>query len=281
MDTEEKQRKTENLFRAHGLFIIEIRSVFHTICLREFGKNWQHNYSATFRQDGRIEQWNWSIRDGIRPESLIECANLGMFADYYKDYRFFKSEFPNGISFRLATYFADIAKARNMITHYRNYDRDIADIAYLNMIAISDTLEKENLVIELRRLKNGPNIVEKINAKSEFRVKSNSRNNSGRLYSNTEIQIKITDKAKTLSDVELNKLCDRDYSKDTFNNIYSIFVKVPQNASIEERQMAIKDHNNKNRWTVKYEFNRNNYSYFITTQWYPRNDTFVKDWLQI
>ena len=56
-------------------------------------------------------------------------------------------------------------------------------------------------------------------------------------------------------------------------------MRVPQNASNEERQEAIKDHNNANRWTVKYEFIKNGYSYFVTTQWYPRNDAYVKKWL--
>jgi len=275
----EENQAEINFFQAHSLFINEIRSVFHTICLRQFGENWQQNYSATFRNEGSRETWNGKIRDVKQPQYLIECSNLAMFSDHYQKKKFFRNQFGR-ISSRVSTYFKDIAEARNMVAHHANYDSDIADRAYLHMITISNTLGNENLVNNLRDLRNGPNIVEKLNAKSKSRDKSKSNNNDERLYTNTEIQIKISEKAQALSEDELNKLCDRDYSKAIFNNTNPIFVKVPQNASKEERQSAIKDHKNKNRWTVKYEFNKNNYSYFITTQWYPRNDVYVKNWLQ-
>lgn len=275
----EENQAEINFFQAHSLFINEIRSVFHTICLTQFGENWQQNYSATFRNEESKETWNRNIRDGKQPQDLIECSNLAMFSDHYKNSQFFRNQF-GGIRFGVSTYFTDIAKARNMVAHHANYDSDIADRAYLDMITISNTLGNENLVNKLRDLRNGPNIVEKLNAKSKSRDKSKSNNNDERLYTNTEIQIKISEKAQTLSDDELNKLCDKDYSKYTFKNTYPIFVRVPQNASTEERELAIKDHNNRNRWTVKYEFNKNNYSYFITTIWYPKNDEYVKDWLQ-
>ena len=274
----EKNQAETNFFQAHSLFIKEIRSVFHTICLTQFGENWQQNYSATFRHEGLRETWNGKIRDGRQPQDLIECSNLAMFSDHYNNSQFFGNQF-GGIRFSIPTYFTDIAKARNMVSHNATYDSDIADLAYLSMIAISRKLKKENLENKIRALKDGSNIVEKLNAKSKSRDKSNSNNNDKRLYTNTEIQIKITERAQTLSDVELNKLCDRDYSKYTFKNTYPIFIKVPQNSSKEERQSAIKDHNY-NRWTIRYEFIRNNYSYFITTQWYARNDVYVKDWLQ-
>ena len=275
-----KKNQAEMIFfQAHSLFINEIRSEIHTICLREFGNDWQQNYSATFRHERLIETWNRNIRDGIRPEDLIECSNLEMFSDVYKKSQFFMRKFGRN-NFRIPTYFTDIAKARNMVSHNATYDSDIADLAYLSMIVISRKLKKENLENKIRALKDGSNIEEKINAKPKFRDKSNRHSNADRLFSNAEIQIKITTRAQTLSEDELNRLCDKDYSRDTFNNTYPIFVKVPQNSSREERQSAIKDHNNNNRWTVKYEFIRNNYSYFITTQWYPRNDEYVKDWLQ-
>lgn len=275
----EKNQAGLNFFQAHSLFINEIRREIHTICLREFGQNWQQNYSATFRFEGLKDTWNKNIDDGKLPEDLIECSNLEMFSRHYEGRQFFRNKFDD-ITFTVHASFKNIAKARNMVAHNAAYDSDIADLAYLSMIEIFRKLKKENLVNELRSLRDRSNIEEKINAKPKFRDKSNGHNNAERLFSNTEIQIKITKRAQTLSDVELNKLCDRNYSKATFNNTYPIFVKVPQNSSKEKRQSAIKDHNNKSRWTIRYEFIRNNYSYFITTQWYPRNDVYVKDWLQ-
>ena len=275
----EENQAEINFFQAHSLFIKEIRSVFHTICLTQFGENWQQNYSATFRHEGLRETWNGKIRDGRQPQDLIECSNLAMFCQHNERSQFFRNKFGD-ITFTVHAFFKNIANARNMVSHNTTYDSDIGDLAYLSMIEIAKKLEKKNLVDKLRILKDGSNILEKTNTKPKFRDKSKSNNNDERLYTNTEIQIKISEKAQTLSDDELNKLCDKDYSKYTFKNTYPIFVRVPQNASTEERELAIKDHNNFKRWTVKYEFNKNNYSYFITTMWYPKNDEYVKDWLQ-
>lgn len=275
----EKNQAETNFFQAHSLFIKEIRSVFHTICLTQFGENWQQNYSATFRHEGLKETWNRNILDEKQPQDLIECSNLEMFCKHNERSQFFRNKFGD-ITFTVHAFFKNIAKARNMVSHNTTYDSDIGDLAYLSMIEIAKKLKKENLVDKLRILKDGSNILEKTNTKPKFRDKSNKHNNAERLFSNTEIQKAIIKRAQNLSDDELNRLCDKDYSKDTFDNNHPIFVRVPQNASKEERQLAIKDHNNINRWTVKYEFNKNNYSYFITTQWYPRNDEYVKDWLQ-
>ena len=272
--------KETNLFKALGLFIKEMRSVFHAMCLREFGQNWQQNYAETFRFANQKDIWNTNIENNQNPQDLIDFGNLEMFAEHYKESQFFRRKFCNGINFRVPTYFKDIAEARNNLMHFLPFDNDNAQKAYLHMIGIVQTLEMKDLVDELRNLRNdyfGNN-----NIRSEPKTHRNLTNtqlSDDRLYSNKEIQKKITEKAQTLSDDELNKLCDLAYSRALFNNTYPIFVRVPQNASNEERQEAIKDHNNANRWTVKYEFIKNGYSYFVTTQWYPRNDAYVKKWL--
>jgi hypothetical protein len=113
--------------------------------------------------------------------------------------------------------------------------------------------------------------------------KSNDINNSQniRIYTNTEIQIKLSNKAQTMPQLELDKLCTSDYSKITLNNNYPLFVKVPENASIENRRKAITDLNGYNRWTWRHEFIRNGYSYAISTQWYPYNDEYVKAYLNL
>jgi hypothetical protein len=285
----------KNIFEALGIFIINMRSVFHALCLREFGENWETSYSETFRHDSNRDLWNNQIRNGEKPENLIDFGNLEMFAERHRQSNFFRQRFINdNINYRIPTYFKDIADVRNSLMHFQHIDDNQILRAYINMQSIANALEMDELAESLNELRNNTNREESkktkeqdtnkktyISSETLRRDKSNSHNNAERLFSNTEIQIEITKRAQTLSDIELNKLCDRDYSKNTFNNTYAIFVKVPQNASKEERQLAIKDHNNTNRWTVRYEFNRNNYSYFITTQWYPRNDAYVEDWLQL
>ena len=271
--------KETNLFNALGLFIKEMRSVFHAMCLREFGQNWQQNYAETFRFANQKDIWNTNIENNQNPQDLIDFGNLEMFAEHYKESQFFRRKFCNGINFRVPTYFKDIAEARNNLMHFLPFDNDNAQKAYLHMIGIVQTLEMKDLVDELRSLKEDSFGAPQINKNTTKRMVKTKNGNKKRLYSNKDIQIKITEKAQTLSDAELEILCDAAYSHELFNNNHPIFVRVPENASTEERQMALRDHNGNNRWTVRYEFSKNGYSYFVTTQWYPRNDEYVQTWL--
>jgi len=43
---------------------------------------------------------------------------------------------------------------------------------------------------------------------------------------------------------------------------------------------AVKDEGGYNRWTWKYQFNKNGFAYAISTQWYDRNDEYVQKWLR-
>ncbi|MFC5194774.1 hypothetical protein ACFPH8_05485 [Bizionia hallyeonensis] len=113
-----------------------------------------------------------------------------------------------------------------------------------------------------------------------FRTTKNIKIKSKRIYSNSEIQEKISVSARKLSDTDLEKLCLKDYSKITFNINFPLFLKVPDHFTYAEKSIAVKDEGGMNRWTWKYEIKRNGYSYAISTQWYPRNDEFVQRWLR-
>lgn len=100
-----------------------------------------------------------------------------------------------------------------------------------------------------------------------------------RILSNREIQIKISQIAKTLPEEELEQLCDKKESKGLFDIDYPLFVRCPKNMNSVSKLNAVKDQHGYNRWTWKHEFERNNFLYAITTQWYPRNDLKVNEWL--
>mgnify|MGYP003113784132 CR=1 FL=1 len=115
--------------------------------------------------------------------------------------------------------------------------------------------------------------------------KSNTQNyirppREGGKFNNKEIQVKITEAALKIPLEELDRLCDSAYSKNTFDNNYAIFVRVPSKTIKEIKQKVIRDHTDIARWTWKYEFERNGYSYAVSTQWYNRNDDSVQKWLR-
>ena len=100
-----------------------------------------------------------------------------------------------------------------------------------------------------------------------------------RLFTNQEIQYEISSLAKTLPTHELEELCKPQPSKDLFNLNFPLFIRVSKNTTPASKREAVKDSKGINRWTWRYEFEKENYIYAITTQWYEKNDMLVKQWL--
>lgn len=101
-----------------------------------------------------------------------------------------------------------------------------------------------------------------------------------RLYLNKEIQEKISAILPKLPTSELEKFCKKEYSKSVFDINFPLLLKVPAQYNIIDKRDAVKDHSGLNRWTWKFEFQRDGFIYAITTQWYPWNDIYVEQWLR-
>lgn len=100
-----------------------------------------------------------------------------------------------------------------------------------------------------------------------------------RLFSNQEIQYEISSLAKRFPAHELEELCKLQPSKELFNLSFPLFIRVSKNITPASKREAVKDSNGINRWTWRYEFEKENYIYAITTQWYEKSDLLVKQWL--
>ncbi|AUC23141.1 hypothetical protein BTO15_14015 [Polaribacter sejongensis] len=99
-----------------------------------------------------------------------------------------------------------------------------------------------------------------------------------RVYTNTDIQRKISDVLRNFNENELDEFCNKEYSKELFNLSFSLLVKYHKKDSIDSKNELIK-RNGLNRWTYKYNIESKNYIYAISTQWYKRHDEFVQRWL--
>lgn len=101
-----------------------------------------------------------------------------------------------------------------------------------------------------------------------------------RLYNNTEIQETIANIVCDFSQTDLDKYCRQDYCKIVFDINYALLLKVPEQFTEDQKADAVKDEGGYNRWTWKYQFNKNGFAYAISTQWYERNDEYVQKWLR-
>jgi hypothetical protein len=126
-------------------------------------------------------------------------------------------------------------------------------------------------------------VIERLLDFHDERAKSPSakRSKGQRLYSNSEIQEKITAIASKFSDSELIKHCDKEFSRAQLGISFPLFVRVPANASQEEKKRAVRSADGVPRWSWKFEFQSNGYSYAVCTQWYPSHDRKVQEWLKV
>jgi len=103
---------------------------------------------------------------------------------------------------------------------------------------------------------------------------------AGRLYDNAKIQRLICYTATSLPSEELDQLCNLEYSKEQLGLNFPLLVRVNEKVSRSERAEAVKDSKGRNRWTWKHSFNRDGYDFAVSTQWYPKHDPLVRDWLK-
>ncbi len=111
------------------------------------------------------------------------------------------------------------------------------------------------------------------------RTKNRESTEPNRLFSNKEIQERISRAAQSLTVHELEKFCDNRVSKEILNINFPLFIRVPKNITPSSKREAVKDSQGMNRWTWKFQFEKEGYLYAITTQWYEKNDKCVKQWL--
>jgi hypothetical protein len=102
---------------------------------------------------------------------------------------------------------------------------------------------------------------------------------SNRIFTNSQIQKELSKKLKNFEQKELDKFCDLEYSKSIFKNNTPLLIKIKKDTPIERKKEIVRD-GNVNRWTWKYEFEKGNFIYAISTQWYPKNDEYVKKWIE-
>ncbi len=115
---------------------------------------------------------------------------------------------------------------------------------------------------------------------AESKTGLNSTGPKKRLYTNKEIQQKISAVAQHLPVSDLERLCLAPESKKIFGINFPLFVKLPATSSRASRRAAVKTDDEVSRWTWKFEFERDGYVYAICTQWYPKNEALVQDWLE-
>ncbi|WP_369856430.1 hypothetical protein [Candidatus Thalassolituus haligoni] len=107
------------------------------------------------------------------------------------------------------------------------------------------------------------------------------RSSGSRLFTNKEIQQRISLSAKNMPSEVLEAFCGDVSSKEQFGLSFPLFVRVPSTVDPSTKKALVKSKDGVSRWTWKYEFERDGYLYAICTQWYRKNDADVQKFLAV
>lgn len=160
--------------------------------------------------------------------------------------------------------------------HYvnENYDEGAIIFQAKCEVSSSDSAKDVGEKIHLLEMEHFPNVVDDLLKSQNPKTKIQNR-----LFSNREIQQRIYDRLKNLPESELLKYCDKNYSKEIFDIDFPLLIKASKHLTKVEKRDLVKNQN-VNRWTWKYEIEKNKFNYALSTQWYARHDEFVQNWLK-
>lgn len=141
----------ENLFKALGLFIEAFRPYVISLLAKTEGDKWPAEYAKKLNM-GQRDSWDKGLRNGTRPEQLIDFGNLKSFALGSKD--LLKTDFGAKDINNLPTWLGELADARHKVAHFSAVDLtdDEVTIAFIHMIRIADKTEMTDLKDSLKRL---------------------------------------------------------------------------------------------------------------------------------
>lgn len=160
--------------------------------------------------------------------------------------------------------------------HYVNENYDEGAIIFQAKCEVSSSDSAKDVAekIHLLEMEHFPNVVDDLLKSQNPKTKIQNR-----LFSNREIQQRIYDRLKNLPESELLKYCDKNYSKEIFDIDFPLLIKASKHLTKVEKRDLVKNQN-VNRWTWKYEIEKNKFNYALSTQWYARHDEFVQNWLK-
>lgn len=141
--------------------------------------------------------------------------------------------------------------------------------ALLEMSDLKTYLVSNQRCEEVAILREIEKVIERSSEVLHSIIINSEKMSSDRLYSNKEIQEKVSKILPKLPTAELEKFCQKEYSKSIFDLNFPLLLKVPAHFTLMDKRDAVKDHSGLNRWTWKYEYERDGFMYALSTQWYP------------
>ena len=152
-----KQIEKDNLYKGLGLFLEAFRPYLVSVLMRKPGTNWVTEFEQTLSPQ-QLTVWQENIRQGIKPEALIDFNHFKYFAIKNRD--LLKADFGRKVG-DLPNWLNEITEVRNKIAHYdKEIDSDDATKVWIHMKTIASLLTMNELVEEIGKLRGQTEAVE-------------------------------------------------------------------------------------------------------------------------
>jgi hypothetical protein len=150
------QIERDRLYNAFGNFVEAIRPYIVSILMKQEGDKWAAKFAESLTYEQK-EQWNTALRNGSKPEVLIDYHHLKSFAIKNKD--ILKPDFGKKFG-DLPNWMGEIADVRHKVAHFQDVDEDEAMKAWIHMRTIAKILKMDELEVELQKSEKGKDAVE-------------------------------------------------------------------------------------------------------------------------
>jgi hypothetical protein len=142
------QHAKDNLYKALGLFIEDIRAYVVELLRKHAGDKWSQWFMESLSHQ-QLAAWQQARLNGSAPEALIDFHHLRGFALKYKD--LLKEDFGKKVN-DLPTWLNAIADVRHKAAHFQAIEDDDAQKCYLHMRDIAKALKHDELFDDLKAL---------------------------------------------------------------------------------------------------------------------------------
>lgn len=142
----------DSLYKALGFFIEAFRLYVVEVLMKEAGDKWPAWFVEALLPQQR-DQWNWGLRSGSAPETLIDYPHLKGFALKYRD--LLRANFGKEVN-QLATRLESICEVRNKLAHFQPISEDEFTETFINMKKIARAIrmhELEEVLVRLQEAK--------------------------------------------------------------------------------------------------------------------------------
>lgn len=144
---------TENISKALSVFIDAMRQfVVKVLTTNSHDEPWEGLFFSSLPPDKQTT-WNKAVQNGAEPANCIDYSNLSLFVSSFRNELQTELQIEKSTTYNMQTWLNELQNVRNKVNHYQPISEDEYDRAFSNMNMVATTIKRNDLRLEIKRLK--------------------------------------------------------------------------------------------------------------------------------